>query len=230
MRMATKPIAEPNDPRGKVAVEQRFGLLTVKRFVGVTPVYRKHVWEAACDCGCVVVVKSQELLRGDTRSCGCLHRAATISRNKASKKYHERHADLVSLASAIDRCHNPRSKDFHRYGALGIHVFEGWRKDRQTFLDYVPPRTEGTTLDRIDPTKGYEPGNVRWATSKEQADNRRTTKMVTENGLTMSLSDWGRHLGVSQSCVSQRYHQHGSVYGGNTRRKGKGPDQEAATR
>lgn len=212
-------------PGGKIKTGDVFGKLTVLSFVGVTPVYRKHVWEASCSCGNVVIVKSQELLSGDTKSCGCLHRAATIARNKAAA-IHRRHGtpEYRSWLGAKDRCCNPNSKDAKNYSLRGITMCARWVESFDNFFADMGPRPPGCSLDRIDNDGPYSPENCRWADAAGQADNRRTTRHITENGRTMSISGWAREIGITDCAVRRRVKTTGSVYGhaGRTR-KGRGP-------
>ena len=77
-----------------------------------------------------------------------------------------------------ERCHREGKDNFHNYGARGVTVSERWlgKYGFYNFVQDMGLRPEGKTLDRINPEGNYEPGNCRWATAQEQAQNKRTRK------------------------------------------------------
>ena len=108
--------------------------------------------------------------------------------------------------SLKDRCLNPNAKHYHRYGGRGVTVADEWVNDFGCFRDAVgEPPEKGMTLDRVDNNRGYEPGNVRWATRKEQANNRATNVVITWGGQTMTLKQWADHLGWKYGLLSSRW-------------------------
>lgn len=114
----------------------------------------------------------------------------------------------------IQRCHNPSDQDYPRYGAQGVYVCDRWRFGENgasgfaLFMqDIGQYARRNLTLDRIDNSKGYEPNNVRWATAKEQANNRRSTKMLTIDGDTRPLSEWCSMYNIGPKTVLYRLKQ-----------------------
>lgn len=96
----------------------------------------------------------------------------------------------------LNRCYNPNVNDYNIYGGRGIKVSEVWRNDFLAFLNHVGPRpSKSHSLDRKNSDADYEPGNVRWATVLEQANNRRRTRYVEYNGTRMALNDAVRAAG-----------------------------------
>src|ERR1043165_874637 len=128
-------------------------------------------WCCLCDCGARVDVSGGYLRNGRTRSCGCLRRE--VSRKNATSHGRYLTTEHLSWREAKQRCHNPKNTQFHRYGGRGIRMCDEWRRDFLAFLAHMGPKPPGHTLDRINNDGNYEPGNVRWATPKQQANNRR---------------------------------------------------------
>lgn len=103
----------------------------------------------------------------------------------------------------VRRCTDPRSQSYVRYGAVGITVCERW-KSYATFKEDMGLRPNGMTLDRIDSSRGYEPGNCRWVSWKEQNRNKRSTRLVTIDGETKCVAAWAEQAGVSTRFLCQR--------------------------
>lgn len=105
----------------------------------------------------------------------------------------------------IGRCHNPNHSGYKWYGAQGIYVCEEWRKDFPAFLGHIGTAPGSHyTVDRIDRSKGYEAGNVRWATPKEQANNKSNNRCVTSGGRTLTVTQWAEELGISEATLRDR--------------------------
>ncbi len=103
--------------------------------------------------------------------------------------------------AAVSRCHDEGDDDYADYGARGIRMCDDWRWSGgfDDFVDHIGPRPgKGFTLGRIDNARGYEPGNVRWETWTEQANNRRSSHHITIDGVTKTAAEWARHLGAGR--------------------------------
>jgi hypothetical protein len=93
------------------------------------------------------------------------------------------------------RCEKPSVKGFAHYGARGIKVCERWQTFVFFFEDMGPRPSNRHSVERIDNNGNYEPGNCRWATQTEQGNNRRTNRLVTYRGRTITLADAIRAAG-----------------------------------
>jgi hypothetical protein len=133
-------------------------------------------WNCICECGVSRSVNGSDLRGGASRSCGCSKRKHGESGRTVDGRRGLGSAEHRCLSNVIQRCTNPKNKDFKYYGARGVSVADEWRGSGgfERFLAHVGRRPSPThSLDRIDNDGNYAPGNVRWATAKEQASNRR---------------------------------------------------------
>ncbi len=111
-------------------------------------------------------------------------------------------------SNMLERCRNPNRADYQWYGARGVAVCERWHV-LANFAADMGNRPEGYQLDRIDNTKGYSPENCRWASASENANNRRTSRNFTINGVTKTFAEWIKQSNVKPSTAQQRFYVYG---------------------
>lgn len=106
----------------------------------------------------------------------------------------------------IDRCHYPKDHKYRLYGARGIKVCDEWRNNKNKFFEWAFAHgyKKGLSLDRIDNDGDYTPENCRWATVKQQANNRRTNHVVCINGEKHTITEWANISGVHKSTIRER--------------------------
>jgi hypothetical protein len=172
-------------PAFKDLTGQKFGRLTVIRRDGQNP-YRQTMYVCRCDDGNVIRVRGGDLTHGDTKSCGCLK-----LRHGEARRSSGRSSDYISWMSMKLRCNDPARHDYPNYGGRGIRVFPRWNT---SFANYIADRnaeigprpTPLHTIDRIDNDRGYEPGNIRWATQSQQQRNKRPRRLLPLEQLNQS--------------------------------------------
>ena len=166
----------------------------------------KHViWEFLCDCGKTHFAAATEAKRGQTTSCGC----ALIDFLTSTKATHGEtrggaRTSLYTIWNAmLKRCSSPTCAEYKYYGGRGIRVCDQWH-DFANFKSDMWPRPTGKSIDRIDNNGHYEPGNCRWATSKEQGANRRSTRRITIGKDTHCIAEWARISGTNPKTIWAR--------------------------
>lgn len=140
----------------------------------------KSAWLCNCDCGLQKSVIGQNLVKGKTRSCGCLQKSEQSARITKSNTVHghnkagrgNQSPTWTSWSSMKKRCNMKSHISYPNYGGRGISVCERWDVF-ENFLADMGERPSGKTLDRKDVNGNYTPENCRWATLSEQQKNKR---------------------------------------------------------
>ena len=190
--------------RWKDSIGRVFGRLTVLK-VGETDASLEGHRRVLCRCACgkAATVRSSDLSMGRTVSCGCFH----IQRIKECSTTHGlcSTAEYEVWAGIIQRTTNTKRKDFIHYGGRGITCCPQWRHSFETFLADTGLRpSPDHCIERIDNNKGYFPGNVRYATQKEQCRNQRRNRLIECFGKTQTLAEWAEQTGIAEYTLRGR--------------------------
>lgn len=182
----------------------RFGRLTVLREDPVRPSPGKVHWICRCDCGSETSPLVSDLRSGNTRSCGrCVHPTQT------THGLSHRCSEYTTWASMLDRCRNPASTYYSRYGGRGITVCGQWQRFENFYADMGDRPSPDHSLDRIDNDGPYSPENCRWATRSEQGQNKCNNRWITYNGRTMRIAEWAEVTGIPVRAIKVRLGVHG---------------------
>lgn len=192
----------------------RFDDLTGKRFGKLTVIKRvykkdKNVcWLCRCDCGNETIVAANHLKDGHTTSCGCVHKEAL----KKSVTTHDlsKHPLYKIYKGMKERTMKEYNKGYKNYGGRGIKICDEWLNDFKAFYNWSINNgyEEGMTIDRIDVNGNYEPSNCRWASWKEQENNRTNNHYITYNGETHTMKQWAEKLGIKYNTLSMRLNKY----------------------
>lgn len=183
--------------RREINPGDKFSMLTV---IEESPQrYSGRYFKCRCECGEVKEFLLHHLTRLMIKSCGC-HRRNTITKHNM---WHSR--EYSTWENMIQRCTNPKSQNYHLYGERGIKVCDRWASSFAAFYEDMGKRPQKTSLDRIDPDKGYFKGNCRWATAREQFANLRQYNQVVKIGeIYKSTEEWIKVLGVDRDLFKAR--------------------------
>lgn len=185
---------------------KRFGRLIA---IELVPGNGRSRQKCVCDCGNTIEANRTNLVSGNTKSCGCLRKETSrknVEKHPFSKK-HGKHGTRIyeTWANMLSRCRNPKIRSYRDYGSRGIKVCEEWL-EFENFYKWALSSgyKENLTIDRIDVNKDYSPENCRWATTKQQARNKRTSVFITYKGETKVLKDWAIEYKIDSSTLKGR--------------------------
>ena len=168
-------------------------------------------WDCICDCGTHRSVSERSLLRGRSRSCGCLQKESASITATSMKKHDGKGTRIYTLWKGIRaRCNNPNHKSYSTYGGSGIKMCPEW-DDFTVFRDWAydngydeNAEKFSCTLDRIDRAKGYSPDNCRWVDMKVQSRNTSRNIVVEYQGDSYVAKDLAVKYGVDPHVFTSR--------------------------
>lgn len=183
-------------------VGMKFNRLTVQYLKG-----KKHgraYWICRCNCGGRIELPTHRIIdkKNPTRSCGCFRKENTGNMFRTHGCTND---DTYAIWCKIkERCLNKKSTFYLNYGGRSIKLCKRWHSF-ENFKEDMGDRPYPTaTIDRIDNNGNYEPLNCRWATMKQQANNKRNNVILEFNGISKNISQWAEYLGLKRGTLNSR--------------------------
>lgn len=201
--------------------------LTGKRFGNLVVLEKaekqgtSQLWLCKCDCGNLTKIRANGLVRLGRDSCGC-RTSEKIS--KARFLHGETNSRLYDIWRGMKkRCLLPKAQGYKNYGGRGIHICDEWKDDYLAFKNWALNNgyKDGLTIDRIDNNGNYEPLNCRFTDYKQQANNRRSNRLLSVNGETKTIQEWADIMGVQRNLIVNRKKMGWSDYDAVTKKPRK---------
>lgn len=209
----TPLLCAESDKIGKIIdlSNQKIGRLYVCYQSPISDKYGHKLWICKCDCGNIKSVTTSDLMNGRTTSCGCFQKERRVQRatihGMTGSSLHNTWKHMK------DRIYNVNCADYNNYGGRGITLCKEWDHDFMAFYNWSIAHgyKDDLTIDRIDNNGPYSPENCRWVNRTVQNNNRRSCRIYSYNGKTMTLQQWANQMGVSRSCLDCRLKRGWSV-------------------
>jgi hypothetical protein len=187
-------------------INKKFGKWTVISYEG--KFNRVHKFKVLCDCGNNSISDYIALTREKSTQCRSCARKKWHSENENPAQTHgyssPNHPEFhlhSTWCTIKQRCNNPKTKNYHRYGGRGIKMCPTWENNFEQFLKDMGSRPLGYSIDRKDNEKGYFKENCKWVTKEENSNNTHKTVLYEYEGKRLSETQWARHLNISRNKV-----------------------------
>lgn len=188
-------------PSGRFAQDitgQQFNYWTVDSRAGTSG--GKALWNCLCRCGASGTVSGCDLRSGHSKSCGC-HQKEMASKVNSTHRMRQS-KEYAAWSAMMTRCTNPNAINYADYGGRGIKVCDRWKNFENFYADMG--EANGLTLDRLDVNGDYESSNCRWATRKEQCNNKRNNLVIEFSGERMTAIQWSERTGIGEGTIRKR--------------------------
>ena len=190
-------------PEGENVIGKTYGVFKVTAYNGLKRLNAHHsigIYHVVCTkCG-AEYNRTLFSIRKNTGN-GCFKCRKTTQTHGASK------TRLYGIwINMKERCYSPNNEAYSRYGGRGITVCGEWKEDFPAFQKWALSHgyKKSLSIDRINNDKGYSPNNCRWATDRRQALNRRSNRIISYEGKSLPIEEWGKKLGGSGGAIDLR--------------------------
>lgn len=182
----------------------KFGKLTVLSFCHAG---NRSAWLCLCECGKERVVRHNNLMSGNTTSCGCSRKITCIPPRRKPSGF-MKYPEYGVWRAMKQRCNNPNNPFYKNYGGRGIIICKEWNESFGSFILAVGRRpTKSHQLDRINNNGNYEPSNCRWATPSQNGRNRRGNNRIALKGEAHTISEWAQMTGINSGTIWSRIYK-----------------------
>lgn len=197
------------NPYRKDLTGRIFGKLIVIEYAGKAS-DGASLWFCRCNaCSTYKEIRAQSLMAGTSQTCGCSSITHGFTRGP---KGCDKPPEYKAWSHIKGRTLNPNNAAYSDYGGRGITVCDEWKQSFPQFLKDMGPRpSKNHSVERINNNGNYEPGNCKWGTRKEQAANRRSSRLIHADGRTQTLTEWAIELKLGVGVLWSRLDRGWSV-------------------
>ena len=207
VNMFPKSMKHPSNFINRIG--KRYGRLKVISEAGFSQSHQRTFWNCICQCGKACKVQGKLLGNGTTKSCGCLSSELTGTRSRTHG--FSKAPEYFTYHRMKKRCCDKRCPDYPDYGGRGISICRRWQSFENFLKDMGLKPSPRHSIERKNVNGNYTPSNCKWGTPKEQASNRRSTRLLTFRGEACTMTEWGRRFNLDHTTIRRRINAGWSV-------------------